>query len=249
MIILSYNIRGLGKRVKRRDVKDLVRGVKPDFCCLQESKLEQVNPRLIKSIWGNKDFDWDFANSAGRSGGIISIWNPTIFQKTSSWNIKEMFVINGYLIEDGRGCSIVNVYAPGTPAARGLLWDQIGILATQRKDDYFCVIGDFNCIRSIAERVGRNESWNTSDMDCFNNFIEGNNLIEVRISGRSFTLYRPDGSCKSKLDRMFVNAEWISKWPNQTLKGGRRTLSDHCPIFIEANKKDWGPKPFHFFNF
>lgn len=30
--------------------------------------------------------------------------------------------------------------------------------------------------------------------------------------------------------------------------GGRKTLSDHFPIFIEEEVKDWGPSPFRFFN-
>lgn len=120
-----------------------------------------------------------------------------------------MIVINGYLVEGGKGCSIVNVYAPCSPAAREILWDQIGILARQCNDDCFCIIGDFNCIRSESERVGRSDFWNRADINNLNNLIEGN-LIEVRLSGRSFTWYRPDGTCKSKLDRMFVNAEWIS---------------------------------------
>lgn len=46
-----------------------------------------------------------------------------------------------------------------------------------------------------------------------------------------------------------MNEEWVNKWPNQTLEAARRTLSDHNPIFIEAVVQDWGPKPFHFFNY
>lgn len=48
---------------------------------------------------------------------------------------------------------------------------------------------------------------------------------------------------------MLVNDEWITKWPNSILKGSRRTLSDHCPIYIQAEVKNCGPKPFRFFNF
>lgn len=74
------------------------------------------------------------------------------------------------------------------------------------------------------------------------------NLMEIQLVGRSFTWYRPDGTCKSKLDRMSVNHTWSQVWPNQLMKGGKRSLSDHVPIFIEEVVKDWGPKPFRFFN-
>lgn len=48
----------------------------------------------------------------------------------------------------------------------------------------------------------------------FNDLIAMNNLIELPLRGRSFTWYRKDGSCMSKLDRIFVNEEWMNKWPN-----------------------------------
>lgn len=83
----------------------------------------------------------------------------------------------------------------------------------------------------------------------FDNFILGNNLVDLNLSGRFYTWYRHDGSCKSRLDRMLVNDVWVCKWPNIVLKGGKRTLSDHCPIFVEAECKDWGPRPFRFFNY
>ncbi|KAL8512922.1 hypothetical protein ACS0TY_019182 [Phlomoides rotata] len=68
------------------------------------------------------------------------------------------------------------------------------------------------------------------------------------LAGRKFTWYRPDGTCKSRLDRILVNSEWITRWPNQVLKGERRTLSDHCPIYMESAIKNWGPRPFRFIN-
>lgn len=248
MIILSYNIQGLGKREKRRDVCELIQRVKADICCIQESKLEQFNSRIARSIWGTPNCDWEFAASEGSSGGIVTLWNPLIFQKTSAWSVKEMLVVNGFLVEEGKGFSIINVYASQLPAMRAELWDQIRILAEQCIGEYLCVVGDFNSIRAEEERVGRGNNWDMNDIQSFNDFIANSNLLDLRLSGRSFTWYRPDGSCKSWLDRMLVNEEWIGKWPHAVLKGGRRTLSDHCPIYIEAQDKDWGPKPFRFFN-
>lgn len=155
---------------------------------------------MIKSIWGNNNFDWEFAKSDGSSGGIITIWNSLIFQKISPWSVKEMLVVNGFLIEDGKGCMIINVYTPNISSLRWVLWDQIGTLVGQCRDDYLCIAGDFNSIRAESERVGRSESWDGNDISRFNNFIEFNNLVDLNLVGRMFTWYRPDGSCESKLD-------------------------------------------------
>lgn len=238
MIVVSYNVRGLGRREKRKEVKELLRKVKADLCCLQETKLESVNKRIIKSICGNSSCEWEFAESEGNSGGLFSVWNPSIFQKVSSWHTKVLLVLNGYLIEDGKNCTIINVYSPNSPALRSELWDQLASMVDQLHDSYLCIIGDFNTIRSTQERRGLSDNGNRSDILNFNNFIDGCNLVDIKLLGRFFTLYRPNSTCKSRLDRMLVNEEWINKWPNTVLRGGRRTLSDHIPIYVESSGKD-----------
>ncbi|KAL8554576.1 hypothetical protein ACS0TY_002679 [Phlomoides rotata] len=70
----------------------------------------------------------------------------------------------------------------------------------------------------------------------------------MHLTGRSFTWYRPDGSCKIRIDRILVNKKWLEKWSNQALKGLRRSISDHIPIYLDTSQRDWGPMPFRFFN-
>lgn len=42
MRIASYNIKGLGGRIKRRVVRNLIRTERIDFICIQETKLENI---------------------------------------------------------------------------------------------------------------------------------------------------------------------------------------------------------------
>lgn len=42
MRIASYNIRGLGGRIKRSAIEKLVREEKLDFICIQETKMEKI---------------------------------------------------------------------------------------------------------------------------------------------------------------------------------------------------------------
>lgn len=248
MKLLSYNVRGVGRWAKRNEVRNLIRMGGMDFCCIQESKLENVNSRIIRSIWGNNKCDWEADLADGNSGGVISIWDKEKFQKVSAWSMKGVVAVNGIWLELGCRCTILNVYAPNVSTLRGELWDQLQLIADQYAEDCMCIIGDFNSIRDVDERRGRGQYEDENDMERFNNFIGDNNLIEVQLTGKRFTWYRPDGTCKSKLDRMLVNSTWCRSWPNQILKDGRRSLSDHIPIFIEESRKDWGPKPFKFFN-
>ncbi|KAL8483511.1 hypothetical protein ACS0TY_026268 [Phlomoides rotata] len=92
------------------------------------------------------------------------------------------------------------------------------------------------------------EKGDRRDISLFDDFITQSTLIELPLVDRSYTWYRADESCKSKLDRMLVNDSWLEKWTDLVLKGLGKSISGHCPILLESSKKDWGPKPFKFFN-
>lgn len=56
------------------------------------------------------------------------------------------------------------------------------------------------------------------------------------------------GSSKSKLDRLFVNNEWITQFPSLSVSTLKRNLLDHRPLLVKSNTKNWGPRPFRFQN-
>ena len=53
MLVISWNVRGLGFGVKRRMVKDLVCSYKPEILFLQETKLKNFDYRVVNSIGGS----------------------------------------------------------------------------------------------------------------------------------------------------------------------------------------------------
>ncbi|KAL8463824.1 hypothetical protein ACS0TY_033680 [Phlomoides rotata] len=101
MKVMSFNVRGLGQRMKRKDVKQMIIQNKIDICCIQESKLEKTEQIIRRELWYNSNFDWVWKDVEGRSGGIISIWSRRVFSKISSWHISGMLVVNGIWLEDG----------------------------------------------------------------------------------------------------------------------------------------------------
>ncbi|KAL8482923.1 hypothetical protein ACS0TY_025822 [Phlomoides rotata] len=177
--MLSYNVRGLGKKAKRREKQNWKR-------CR----------RLDARGYGNND----------------------VFQKSSSWSVRGVLVINGFFTEDGGRGVQMNVYAPCSSSEKSKLWEIIKQIVHQNMEARICVVGDFNSIRRPEERVGRREAAENRDIQCFEEFIQQSNLQELNLVGSSFTWYCLDGSCKSKIDRMFLNNYSIEGWAAYRLK-------------------------------
>ncbi|KAL8487341.1 hypothetical protein ACS0TY_023861 [Phlomoides rotata] len=82
MKIISINIRGLGNNIKKKEIQEIIRKQSIEFCCIQESKLELVDDRICRSIWGNSGAGWAWKGASGRSGGCsttkLTVVSPMI---------------------------------------------------------------------------------------------------------------------------------------------------------------------------
>ena len=79
MNFMSLNIRGMHDSHKVDWLKNLKKDHKFSFCGLQESRLSSTSPEIC-NWWGTTDVSYDFVNSIGQSGGIISFWDTSVFQ-------------------------------------------------------------------------------------------------------------------------------------------------------------------------
>ncbi|GKV46638.1 hypothetical protein SLEP1_g53612 [Rubroshorea leprosula] len=99
-------------------------------------------------------------------------------------------------------CNFVNVYAPTDRHKKVRLWAEL----RQRimdEEGRWLIVGDFNAVRCIEERRGR--TGESPDMKEFNNFVVSTGLVDLKLSNRRFTWYRPDGSSMSRLDRALLS--------------------------------------------
>lgn len=65
--------KGVRGRVKKKALKSLINKEKPDFICIQETKMACIESKFWEFLWGDSDFDWVFKLPEGRSRGILSI--------------------------------------------------------------------------------------------------------------------------------------------------------------------------------
>lgn len=78
--ILSYNVRGLGGRVKREVIRQIIQKEEVDVVCIQESKLTKFDSKVCNEVWGDKEVEWREVEAINRAGGVFIMWGKGNFK-------------------------------------------------------------------------------------------------------------------------------------------------------------------------
>lgn len=244
MKVLSWNIRGLDKSIKRRKLKKLLHKRKVDMALIQETKRSSINENFVRSCWPGDHMEFMAVDSEGAAGGLLCIWNPVVFQLLACCSNGNFIILLGTLF-CSFDCVIVNVYGPNDGASRRRVWEILKNLK-QTYENPWCLGGDFNEVGSLSERLGCSQR--SRGMNDFNELIDELEVCDIPMLGRKFTWCNSQEGVKwSRLDRFLLSPEWMQKF-NFKLWGLPRRFLDHCPILLMEDERDWGPKPFRFLN-
>ncbi|GJQ90434.1 RNA-directed DNA polymerase, eukaryota [Tanacetum coccineum] len=218
---------------------------KVNFLALQETKMETMDLSCVKCCWGNYAFEFSHSNSVGNSGGILCVWDPVSFQKTSHTISDSFVILRGVWLKNGSNLLVVVVYGPHDHRDKRQLWDYLGHSIKSWKGEVV-VMGDFNEVRHRSDRFG--SVFNVQGADDFNSFITTAGLVEVPLGGSTFTWCHKSASKMSKLDRFFTSENMLIKCPNISAISLDRFISDHRPILLREMSYDYGPTSFRFFH-
>jgi endonuclease/exonuclease/phosphatase family metal-dependent hydrolase len=89
--------------------------------------------------------------------------------------------------------------------------------------------GDFNLVRAQSDKSNGNVDFRW--VDRFNAWVDMWSLIEIGLTGRSFTWSNnQENRIMSKIDRIFVSTEFEALFPLASARALPRIGSDHTPI-------------------
>ncbi|XP_022031161.1 uncharacterized protein LOC110932111 [Helianthus annuus] len=245
MNFLSINARGIGGPVKEGWIKGLKLKNKVDFLMIQETKLSDLSKLNVMKFWGNQDYGTEVVEATGLSGGLLCIWDIGIFEISGHVKNRNFLMVNRTIKGSQLKINIINVYAPQRTADKLCLWNKIREVMNG-VDGMWVIAGDFNAVRSQDER--KNSSFKNVCARNFNEFIFEENLMEYDLKGRKFTCIRDNGRKMSKIDRFLVCQNFFNHWLDACLRGMSFSHSDHCPLLLTVNRKNFGAKPFRVYN-
>nr|GEU87933.1 RNA-directed DNA polymerase, eukaryota, reverse transcriptase zinc-binding domain protein [Tanacetum cinerariifolium] len=203
-----------------------------------ESKMTRLELFRIKSIWGNHLFDYAVSMALGFSGGLISIWDPSMFVQSKIWCSDHFIILQGKWSSSDDIFYMVNIYGSQNHVAKVTLWDNI-ITFIHHHSGKYVLFGDFNEVRNKSERFG--SSFSTSEAHVFNNFIDYSALIEIPMGGRRFTWMNKEGSKLCKLDRFLLSDFILDSQCGLVATVLEHGYPDHNPILLHVQKSNYGP--------
>ncbi|KAJ9567792.1 LOW QUALITY PROTEIN: hypothetical protein OSB04_003758 [Centaurea solstitialis] len=224
---LSINLNGLGERLKRVWVSELISKYRVSVLFLQETHVTSLDESVLRDFWRSENRDHCEAGSNGRSEGICTVWDTSFFSKEKSFLNSRFVAVLGCWLPFGVRVGFVNIYAPNSSNDRAALW--IELLNLFKSTPGYCWVmgGDFNEVRRSEERKG--SIFHSNNEKTFNDFISKAGLLEPPMGGRRFTWANADGTKSSKLDiflfcSSFANNEDLvdlvrANW-NAPLEGG-----------------------------
>ncbi|XP_071713115.1 uncharacterized protein [Rutidosis leptorrhynchoides] len=139
----------------------------------------------------------------------------------------------GNWVRSGDVLNVVNVYGPHNALNKQRLWKLLCDSVTSNGNDAWVLCGDFNEVRMEDERL-----------NC--NFIESR--AKKFNDEMKYTRISDDGLKFSKLDRFLVNDVFHTSWTCLSVVALDRKQSDHCPIVLKDDDKNFGAKPIKVFD-
>lgn len=168
MNCLSLNIRGMADQANVSWVRRLKMKYKINFVGIQETWISDYRRINTAGCWDSHEFDSAGVNSTGRSGGLICIWNKSLFTKTEIISSRSFLIVIGNWRGIDGYMNFVNVYGPQSVPDKREVWEEL-LSIIRSKPGKWVIFGDFNVVRRQEERL--NSQFCPASASSFNDFI------------------------------------------------------------------------------
>nr|GEU84207.1 hypothetical protein [Tanacetum cinerariifolium] len=183
--------------------------------------------------------------SVGFLGGIVCVWDPSMFIKDNISKSDYFVAIMGTWTPTSTKLLIISVYAPQESTEKRDLWSYLRSLI-DRWDGETVIMGDFNEVRHEHERFGT--TFNSQGAKVFKIFISLAGLTDLPLEGYAYTWAHKSASKMSKLDRFLISDGLLMLFPHLSALCLDIHLSDRRLILLKEYSFDFGPIPFCIFH-
>ncbi|PNT71080.1 uncharacterized protein LOC106866036 [Brachypodium distachyon] len=154
--LVCWNVRGLNNPSHRSAVCDLIRDTHATIICIQETKLQVVNDRLIRDLLG-PCFSANFAvlPAAGTRGGMILAASEDFFTISDVHLSAHSITVTVTMRSEGASWSLTSVYGQQGDPEKLLFIEELKLLEPVVKSEWI-LLGDFNVITKATDKNNTN---------------------------------------------------------------------------------------------
>ncbi|XP_062104535.1 uncharacterized protein LOC133815746 [Humulus lupulus] len=209
----------------------------------------RVQTKNLGSVYLNMFSGWcSTSNNAWHKGGRIMVsWNPSIFLVNIIQCTSQLMHLGVTTVSDNECFLVTFVYAFNEESGRNVLWADLKELSATMRYPWL-LLGDFNDILSVEERIGGGTPHCTG---AFKECMDFCQMEDIKFSGAFFTWNNkqgPDTRLYSKIDRVMGNQAWLDRYQNAEVKFMNEGSFDHCPALLQVYPEvKSGKKPFRYF--
>ena len=144
-------MRGLNSPARQHDVRAKIEESHCSIICLQETKCQSFDIHMIWCFCPRRFDQFAFSPLVGASGGILIIWNSSVFDGQLLEVQRFSVVVSFKSVHNSEKWMLVSVYGPceGQPRDDFVSWLYNLSIPS---DENWMLLGDFNFIRSLYNR-------------------------------------------------------------------------------------------------
>ncbi|XP_021979570.1 uncharacterized protein LOC110875674 [Helianthus annuus] len=250
--LASWNIRGLNRPLKQKEVRQIVKDSNLSLCAILESHVDVDKlGGVCKSVF--RSWDWTSNGTCCDKGTRIIVgWNPKIFDVMVLSQSSQVMHLQLFFKLDRRTvfCSIV--YAANYYVTRRELWHQLSMHKVFVGNNPWCIMGDFNSALNLEDKSMGSSSVSTGMKD-FQACVDNLEMFDINRSGFHFTWsQKPKEGVRllKKSDRVLGNTPFVTTFPSSVVIFHPYRISDHCPCILKIPEVGMlKPRSFEFANF
>ncbi|XP_057426026.1 uncharacterized protein LOC130719415 [Lotus japonicus] len=184
--------------------------------------------------------------ASGATGGLATLWRVGFLEVLNSISDPRFLILFVKLTGIDVLIMLVNVCGPHLGEEKMIMYDELlGIM--RRHEGGIVLGGDFNTVLNDGERKNAN---GVGEGDrAFKDFVYDACVMDFPLQNAKFTWFSSRNSgLWSRLDRWLVTEDFLMLASNVSQSVLEWSCSDHRAVAISFGNRDYGPKPFYFFN-
>lgn len=89
------------------------------------TKLADITPQIVRSVWDSDDYGFVATNVIGKAGGLLWVWSKSTFTLKHIVSGEGYVLIHGKMLSFKKDIILVNVYGPQSESDKKGLWSTL----------------------------------------------------------------------------------------------------------------------------